>query len=270
MTLAIAFKGPEGLVLAVDSRVTLSGSIQEPGQQPRPINATYDNATKLLQFRGHNYVAAVTYGLGSLGSDQPRTAHSFVTEFENEIGNQRKTVEDFAKCLGEFYKKQYDANMPAGSTQKMNFYVAGFNDGEAYGRVYQIVVPLKPQPVELNPNHQFGISWGGQTQITSRLVNAFDLNALAHVQKKLTIDKAKLEAAAREAGALYGLKIPYQFLPLQDCVDLSILLVRTTAQLQRYVIDARGVGGAIDVVTITRNEGVCDVQTKQIRGESND
>ena len=49
MSLGIAFKGPEGIVLAADSRVTINAE--------RPINdnlrlllpSTFDNATKLLK-----------------------------------------------------------------------------------------------------------------------------------------------------------------------------------------------------------------------------
>ena len=45
MSLGIAFRGPEGVVLAADSRVTLYTQI--PGQN-LSIPSTYDNATKLL------------------------------------------------------------------------------------------------------------------------------------------------------------------------------------------------------------------------------
>ena len=76
MSLGIAFKGPEGIVLAADSRVTLSG--------PRPgsnllVQSHYDNATKLLKVKDHDNVGAVTYGLGALGGRQPRTAHPYLT-----------------------------------------------------------------------------------------------------------------------------------------------------------------------------------------------
>lgn len=68
----------------------------------------------------------------------------------------------------------------------------------------------------------------------------------------------------------FNLPIPYQFLPLQDCVDLSIFLVRTTIELQKWMIDIRGVGGVIDVATITRTEGFKYVQRKEIKGDKND
>jgi hypothetical protein len=50
-------------------------------------------------------------------------------------------------------------------------------------------------------------------------------------------------------------------------VDVAILAVRTTAELQRFVTDIRGVGGAIDVAVITKIDGFCYVQSKSIRGE---
>jgi hypothetical protein len=50
MTLAIAVKGTEGIVLAVDSRVTLQFSTQQSGHTA-VIPATYDNAIKLLKVK---------------------------------------------------------------------------------------------------------------------------------------------------------------------------------------------------------------------------
>ena len=91
MSLGIAFKGPEGIVLAADSRVTLTAQIQT-GKTKELLPSTFDNATKLLQVTGHNYVGVVTYGLGAMGEKEPRVAHSFMPEFEkhlDESGNKR-------------------------------------------------------------------------------------------------------------------------------------------------------------------------------------
>ena len=68
--------GPEGLVLAAESRVTLTAQVT--GQTPLHVN--YDNATKLLSFSVPNtHLGAVTYGQGAIGF---RTAASFLPEFE--------------------------------------------------------------------------------------------------------------------------------------------------------------------------------------------
>ena len=65
MSLGIALKGTEGIVLAADSRVTLFGQMPTatPGQQML-IPATFDNASKILKTGCQKYVAAVTFGAG--------------------------------------------------------------------------------------------------------------------------------------------------------------------------------------------------------------
>ena len=79
MSLGIVIKGPEGIVLAADSRVTLTAT--RPGNPPMEIN--FDNATKLLTFGDtHKYVAAVTYGSAVIGL---RTAHSFIPELQGAL-----------------------------------------------------------------------------------------------------------------------------------------------------------------------------------------
>ncbi len=73
MSLGIAFKGPEGIVLAADSRVTLTVIPQlpsiplPPGLPAMMVPATFDNATKLLRVKGQGHVGAVTYGIGAIG-----------------------------------------------------------------------------------------------------------------------------------------------------------------------------------------------------------
>lgn len=273
VSLGIVFKGPEGIVLAADSRVTLTFQPVVPpqpaGSAPQPrvvVPAFYDNATKLLRCAGQDYVAAVTYGLGVIGLEEPRTAHSYLPELEAGLVTEgRLSVKEFATQLGHFFLGRFQAaNMVA--PPDMVFLVGGYNEGEAYGRIYEVIIPTRPTPIEQHQNI-FGISWGGQTHIVNRLLNGFDPLVIQHIKQRLTIDDKNMLDASREASQLHALKIPYQFLPLQDCVDLSILLVKTTSQLMQYTTDVRGVGGAVDVATITRTEGYKNVQSKQIRGE---
>lgn len=107
MSLGIAFKGPEGIVLAADSRVTLSGPLPDSNLL---VQAHYDNATRLLKVKNHDNVGAVTYDLGALGGRQPRTAYSYLPEFETELATEmRLSVEEFASRLGEFFQAQWSA-----------------------------------------------------------------------------------------------------------------------------------------------------------------
>ena len=131
MSLGIAFKGPEGIVLAADSRVTLTRQAPDSNLL---VQAHYDNATKLLKVKDHDYVGAVTYGLGALGNKEPRTAHSYLPELETELPAQKRlSVEGFAAKLGDFFQRQWDAvNTPAGA-ESMVFLVGGLDEGDAYG-----------------------------------------------------------------------------------------------------------------------------------------
>ena len=276
MSLGIAFKGPEGIVLAADSRVTLMAIAQQQGPQVAPtgpalqvqIPVTYDNATKLLRVQGQDHVGAVTYGVGAIGVASPRTAHSYVPEFEASLAEGRLSVNDFAVKLSEFFLGRWNAEMPPVNPpgNDMVFLVGGYNDGEPYGHVYDFYIPSRPTPVEQQEN-SFGMVWGGQREYTDRLIQGFDERVPLLVQQKLGLNDQQRDELREHLRQLQA-PIPYPFLPLQDCVDLAVFLIRTTIKLHTWIVDVRGVGGAIDVATVTRTDGLSLVQQKSIHGES--
>jgi hypothetical protein len=275
MSLGIAFKGPEGIVLAADSRVTLNAQMQVPQGPAMLLPATFDNATKLLKVKGQDYVGAITYGTGAIGQLEPRTAHSFIPEFEATLANAaRLSVQEFARQLGEFFMARWtDGGMPnpAPPGSDMVFLVGGYDDGAPYGRIFEFFVPSRPAPRETLPAGQFGATWGGQQQIVTRLMNGFDLTAPQIARDFLHVPiggpAGQPDPLDVELRTKLSAKIPWPFLPLQDCVDLSIFLIRATITLQKWTVDIRGVGGAVDVATVTRTEGFKYIQQKKIIGE---
>ena len=97
MSLGIVIKSPEGIVLAAESRVTLTVNGQN-GQPSHMVN--FDNATKLFSFKApHNHIGVVTYGQAAIGQ---RTAHSFVPEFESTLPEERLTVAEMAQRISDF------------------------------------------------------------------------------------------------------------------------------------------------------------------------
>lgn len=273
MSLGIALKGPEGIVLAADSRVTLFNQFAQPNQPNMLLPSFFDNATKLLRVKGQDFVAAITYGAGAIGQQQPRTAHSFIPEFEAKFAKEKRLkVSEFAKHLSDFFLQQWQAGgMPAqvNPGQEMVFLIGGYDEGQAYGQVFEVHVPTNPVPVERIPVDQFGAVWGGQRNITDRLLQGFDSLAIQVIYDTLQIPQNQRNPAnfEMELKTKLALKIPIQFLPLQDSVDFAIFLIRATILLQKWIVDVRGVGGAVDVATITRTEGFRPVQVKQIVGE---
>ena len=272
MSLGVVIKGPEGVVLAADSRVTLEA--QQAGGKRLPVN--FDNATKLLSFSRpfdqvgpHNFVGAVTYGMAVIGL---RTAHSYIPEFEQKVLGQHKkrlTVKEYAHELRKFYKERWEESVPKDYTgPPMAFVVGGYDEDAAYGRVFLFQVPGESEPDEQQSGEtNFGMTWGGQLEIASRLVHGFDPQLTGIVGKELNIDDKEREKLGATLTKRLQYPIPYQVLPLQDCVDLALFLIRTTMVAQRLAIGVRGVGGPIDVAVVTRTEGLRYIQQKVVHGE---
>jgi len=267
MSLGIAVKGPEGLVLAADSRVTLESHQQ--GQPPIMVN--FDNATKLLSFgepninNPHRYVGSVTYGQAAIGL---RTANSFVPEFEEELPGERLKTDDLAERLSKFFMKQWQAVMPSDyAGPSMIFIVGGFNAGEPYGRVYLIEIPSNPIPIEQHGKPgEFGITWGGQRQFVDRLLRGYAPGLPELIKNAINLKPAQMSELTKALQPLQ-MSTPVQMLALQDCVNLAIFFIRTTIEAQELSVGVRGVGGEIDVATITRRDGLHFVQRKKIAGE---
>lgn len=279
MSLGIAFKAPDGIVLAVDSRLTLT--VTQP-MQPQLgqaqtqsvvlLPATYDNATKLFKVNGQDYVGIITYGLAALGiPHQPRAAHSYIPEFEDDLRNSgittRLSVQDFSDRLSQFFIRQWNQIMPTNyHGDDMDFLIGGYDDGSPYGRLFEFHIPSRPTPVEQQVG-TFGIVWGGQRQFVDRVINGFDDNLPALAIRFLNAPATQEQPLRDHLRNALMARIPFTFLPLQDCVDLSSVLIRITIAIQSWLVDVRGVGGEIDIATITRTEGFKPIHIKSVHGE---
>ena len=262
MSLGVVVKGPEGVVLAADSRVTLEARSSVTGAAP--LLVTFDNASKLLSFgEPHSYVGAVTYGTAVLNL---RTAHSFLPELQDWLPKKRVDVETFAKSLSDFFLEQWKS-AGAKDTTPMSFVVAGYDPGAAYGSVYMFDIPSQPTPRERNPGNEFGMTWGGQIEFITRLIRGYDLAVIPLLADKLKQSQAEVHKLLESCAPMLEFRVPYQVLPLQDCVDLATFLIRTTVTAQTLSVGVRGVGGPIEVAYIRRTHPLKFIQRKRLRGE---
>lgn len=262
MSLGVVIKGTEGLVLAAESRLTLQ--VTPAGGTPLFVN--FDNATKVLAFKEpHRYVGAVTWGAAAIGL---RTVHSFLPELESGLPQTRLSVPDFAKELSDFFLAQWKHLMnPSYSGPPITLVVAGFDEGDPYGRIFEINVPYAPEPNERNPHPEFGITWGGQREFVDRILQGYDGRLPSIIDDTLGAGSPQSTQIQQKLQVLQ-MQVPLQAMALQDCVDFAIFMIRTTIAAQSLTVGIRGVGGAIDVATVTRNEGLEFVQKKAIKGET--
>jgi hypothetical protein len=256
MSLVVAVKTLEGLVLAVDSRVVIApvdteGVAQAPG--------TYDNiTTNLFSFKPpHNFVGVVSYAQPVLGNRAVSGYFAEFNEYLNEQLPERLSVYDFASELSQFFTTKWDAVQAPPLGLQLSFFVAGYDDKEATGHVYSIRIPDNIEPVELMEGIPFGILPDGEARIIGRIIAGYDITLTDVVNKNLT-DEKKVELR---------LPIPYDLLSLRAAVDLAIALIRVTIDLQNLAIMPHTCGGPIDVCTITSAEGLRYVQRKEVTGE---
>ena len=129
-------------------------------------------------------------------------------------------------------------------------------------------VPSSPDPEPRNAgDNDFGMTWGGQIEVASRLIKGFDEGVAGILAHELRIPIDGVNAALGVARENLELKIPYNVLPLQDCIDLSIFLIRSTIAAQKLSVMVRGVGGPIEVATVTRTSPLTFIQQKKLVGE---
>jgi hypothetical protein len=253
------------LVLAAESRVTLSVEKQVNQSYKEMIHNNFDNATKLFSFSNpHNHIGVVTYGQAVIGQ---RSAHSFVPEFEATLDSPLSTVKDYAQSISDFYLQQWNAVMPKPyKGADMTFIIGGFNENEPHGRVYIINIPSNPNPVENHPGTgSFGITWGGQRQIVDRLLNGYDGGIISTVATTLDLKPQQVTQLISALQQKHHLQIPIDIMALQDCVALARLFISTTIEAQELTIGLRGCGGPIDIAVIQRNRNLRFIQRKEVK-----
>lgn len=252
MALAIAYKTGEGIVLAADRRITINNQRENTLGPKLLISSHYDGGSRLFKTEYQDHVAAVNFGYGTILT---RPLLAYFPEFEREIADEgRLPVETFARKLGEFYQKLWKRLMPADFRDEAYFLVGGYDEDAPYGRIFQISVPSNAQPVEYYPG-EFGMQWGGRAEIASRILAGLDPVISDGIKQHLRISDQQSTDLYNHVRTQLNLKVPYPSLPLGDCIGLSELIIRTTADFMKYSADVRDVSGLMDIATITRAEG---------------
>jgi hypothetical protein len=159
---------------------------------------------------------------------------------------------------------------PVAPGNDMIFYIGGLTGDEAVGRLYELAIPSHPEPTEQLPGNNFGAMWGGQRDIVDRILQGFDPRVLGFVlndlqQQQMPQDEQK--ALYERMRNTFYQPIPWPLLPLQDCVHIAVFLVKATIAFQGWSLGLRGVGGAVEVATITKAHGFQSVTIKKITAE---
>lgn len=301
MTLIINVITPNGIVMASDSRQTERNLKQF-------TRISTDSANKLFSLNKRVIVA--TAGLAFFADDSgiQKNVSEYIEEFKEDNNLENLTVDEISSRLHEFINKQYPwekqldisaqqleieaerngekilsidrrkdsiefkIKQPSGrikeghlNIEPVNLLVSGYNpDGTC--ETYEVSAP--GERILKRQNNEYGCTWLGQGDLVSRIILGYDPK-LFNIHLIKSMNKKSLEDLKSQVRGL-EYYIQWNLITLQDAVDLSVFLIKSTAMIQNFadginmdVGDFQGVGGPIDVVLITK-DGIKWINKKEV------
>lgn len=281
MTLAVTVVCQDGVVVAADSRTTLANH--------RMLRVGSDFTHKVFESGG---VAVATYGEAFVAD---RSIASHMDEFAAvEAGNCHHPG-PVAERLAAFFGDRVDAQWadeadraggaggPAGGHEgsgppppdvaALGFLVSGYDDA-GVGEAWEVTLPDRRVTQLATTANRGGAVWRGQSDVVNRIVRGVDLELLWRLAAVNDMDD-RVEAVMPLLDEC-GYRIPFDSMNLQDGIDFAVLCIRTTVDVQRLTLGPfatapefswPGVGGPIEIATVTTAEGFRWVQRTAVQGE---
>jgi hypothetical protein len=238
MSFVITVYVPAGIVMASDSRQSITIESKAPDGKPLPkietVSSDFVYKTFLLE---KQRVGINSFGDALLGKIH---TESHISRFTEEMLNDDDDVTTVPSKLIEFFRRDF----PKADT---SFHVAGFKQMERKSMPYVFHCHVGNNKIErpnVAPNTEnvlYGASWGGQADVISSLLQP-------------TPGKPKPP-------------IIWDAMTVQDAIDFAIYAVRTTIDTMRFQARRKNVGGPVDVLLITPDQPPHWIQRKQFRGE---
>ena len=266
MTVAVSLNLSDGVILAVDSAVTV------PSESGDMIVKVYENARKLFQL-GHCPIGVAIYGMGAIGS---RGIGSYLREFEltAPIMSAPAPVSEVVESLRDFFYGKYrDIVIPAVTAAGTPFdqipdeekpvlglVVGGFSPDAYLSEVWEIVVPFNNTPgssTQVNAQGVFGSHWYSMYLPISRYIKGVDselLTQLADYFVTLRGGTVFTTAEAEEIAKIlrrHEYSIPFPAMPMMEGVEYARFLVELVTKHHRFTVGAPVVGGMVNIGMVT-------------------
>lgn len=237
MSLLISTYVPEGIILAGDSRLTLSWNEQEPTtsiEKNFSITAT-DTNTKVFLIKDK-------FGLGTFGTADINgiPISGYINQFVEEKIDDETEIDNIPEYLHNFFGDLH-------GKPQTHFYLVGYKIENKISIPHVYLIDIKNTTTtrinEASGTINFGANWGGESEVMTRLLS------------EVTLNENSLKSAS----------IPFNFFTLQDAIDFSSYAIKTTIETFRFQQRIKTVGGPIDILAITPNK-VSWVQKKELYG----
>lgn len=221
-------------------------------------------ANKLHEFfeKKYNWKTPLDNLKGLIEKDLESKGFQLVGDFEEGKGTLKFKFKD----------KTGKEQQGIGRIDRIDIMVVGFNhDGSHQAFVCNVPGEINKKIDSREKGKEFGASWIGQIDVTSRIVLGWDGRILSLPFAQEAIKNAGEEKVVQELRGL-EYQISWGTMTLQDAIDFCTLAIKTTEAIQRFSDgvkmdpgDMPGVGGDIDIAVITRDKGFVWVKKKNLR-----
>jgi hypothetical protein len=253
VTICVSVKVAEGLVLAADSAVTLSGTITTPQGAQTAIIQTFEYANKVTQIKDYP-VGTMSWGIGSIGD---RSIQSLVMEHDHGLplrtDNKEFTVRGLADGLIGFITARYESAYGEVSNKPLlGFLVGGYSHGSFFAEEYQAEFPdptlqvRRPDRPDRRPS--FGADWFGQVDALTRLIKGYDGRTLDELVNR-GADKEIVQKWVDDQ--VSELPLVFDGMPLQDAIEFAEYAVQVVIGRYRFGAGTPLCGGDVDIAVIT-------------------
>jgi hypothetical protein len=259
MTVGVLVKVYDGVVLAADSAtsIELSGG----GHQ------VYNNANKIFHLHRHMPLAAMTWGLGNIGSASIATlAKDLRRRFMGrDLAHkdwkltQKQTVNEVADRLVELIHPLYAAEFAGHPAPPfLGMLVVGYSGGEGASEAWGIAFadPNTPPTPLLNAGPSES-GWGAyaQPEAVNRLFHGYGDQLPDLLQAALpAAEWEKVKTLVQPSGPLER-SPTHPAMPLADAIALAKFMAEVTAGYSHFLLGPDTVGGTVEVASISRHEG---------------
>ncbi|TET38083.1 MAG: hypothetical protein E3J65_05660 [Dehalococcoidia bacterium] len=245
MTFVVVVYVPEGIVMASDSRQSITIEATTPeGQKLPPVQTIASDFTYKTFLLKQQKVGISLHGDSLLGGVQ---MESHIKRLQEEKLRDSDTVDEVVDKLISYFRERF----PEANT---SFYVADFKKEEEISvpHAYRCHIGRnEKERVNFDMDAKrvrYTCSWGGQIDVISTMLKAYQI--LGPDNKPAPAPK---------------FPIIYDAMNLQDAIDFAIYAVRITIDTIRFQARPKNVGGEIDVLLLTPEEATW-VQRKDLHG----
>ena len=249
MTIAIAIKINNGLVLATDSAAVI-GEVEE--NQTR-VHHTYYTADKLFNLKKGEPIGCLTWGDGSINGVSIST---LTKDFREKIKDiETIDVEDIAEKFSDFFEDNLEKNP---EKVDIGFLIAGYSNNNGYNPEMHLIEIEKGVLSNRRPlptTDDFSISWFGGEDYLSRFIFGIDPNIVPLLIQNKIVDDSTANKIVDCCKKNLPIPLGTPEMPIQDAIDLARFLVSIAENTSMFLPGPQLVGGPIDIAVITKHEG---------------